>query len=84
MRFPLANSSQWKIPPNIYSNRNDIIKPSMGKKGFFQCFTVERSLKTIRTHFPLSLDPQFCKTEYYDLTQGNLSCYYLYLFMINF
>lgn len=69
IRFPLEKSIQCKLPPNIYLNGSQLIKPSMGKKGFFQCFTVERSTKTIKNHCAL-LGSELCKTDYYDLPRG--------------
>lgn len=50
----VEKSSAWKLPPNIYRLKDNFLevgKRQMGKLGPYQCFTVERDVKTVRTHF---------------------------------
>lgn len=57
------------MPPNIYNFSNlSQVKPSVGKKGPYQCFTVERTEKTVKNNFNgTKLREQYCKTDFYDL-----------------
>lgn len=62
-------SSEWKLPPNIYSYGESLIKTQAGKKGPYKCFTVARESKTIISHFAPKPEKEFCKTDFYEVNQ---------------
>lgn len=49
----LVENSPWKLPPNVYRLRDhfaEISTRKMGKRGPYQCFTVERDARTVGNH----------------------------------
>jgi hypothetical protein len=67
-RSPTEKSSKWKLPPNIYFRiQGDFERKRMGKKGPYQCFTVERDDKTVRSHHAPKRVDECCETDFYEL-----------------
>lgn len=64
----MEKSTEWKLPPNVY-NLDDFTKllKNMGKRGPYQCFTVERDDKTVRNNYAPKPENQRCETDFYDL-----------------
>ncbi|KAG5673076.1 hypothetical protein PVAND_003151 [Polypedilum vanderplanki] len=62
------SSSEWKLPPNVYRLGDFTTqRKQMGRRGPYQCFTVERDDKTVRNHFAPKPDSERCETDFYDL-----------------
>lgn len=64
----MDKSCEWKLPPNVYC-LSDFTKSlkKMGKRGPYQCFTVERDDKTVKNHHAPKPENQRCETDFYDL-----------------
>lgn len=61
-------ASEWKLPPNVYRLGDFTTElKQMGKRGPYQCFTVERDDKTVRNHHVPKPNDECCETDYYDL-----------------
>lgn len=55
-RSTVEESSSWKLPPNVYRFKDYFIesgKKQTGKLGPYQCFTVERDMRTVISHFAM-------------------------------
>lgn len=62
----MEKSSEWKLPPNIYRHLGEgLERPQAGKKGPYQCFTVERDDRTIKNHHAPKSE-EYCKVDFYD------------------
>ncbi|XP_070491149.1 uncharacterized protein [Chironomus tepperi] len=67
-RSIVDKSWEWKLPPNVYC-LSDFTKSlkMMGKRGPYQCFTVERDEKTVKNHHAPKPEHERCETDFYDL-----------------
>lgn len=67
-RSIVDKSWEWKLPPNVYC-LSDFTKSlkKMGKRGPYQCFTVERDEKTVKNHHAPKPESERCETDFYDL-----------------